>query len=296
MIKLIIFLLSINLFSYQKFYQMDNSKIDKTIKGISKESSISKKIVNISNLFINTPYEIDPLGEGNKKPLYSFKGVDCVTFVESVIAASYSDNLISFKDNLQKIRYRNGEVNYNRRNHIMISQWIPNNIENGFIKEITQDLVDNKNIRLKTIKKEITKKTYNNRKFKKFLKIDDIPIGEYLIKYISIDDFIKYYYKIDIPNGTIMTIVRKDLNNYPIMISHLGFIVKKNKRYYFRNATRSTKFKLVRDAKLMPYLRFYNSYYKSKKWPIIGIQFFEVIDKKSNKDIKKNISKIQSRN
>lgn len=83
--------------------------------------------------YLGTPYVRDPLGEGvapDTDPLIRFDAFDCTTFVETVLADADVEKL-------NKIRYKNGNVDFQNRNHFIESEWIPNNadiIENASAK------------------------------------------------------------------------------------------------------------------------------------------------------------------
>ena len=269
---LIFFIISISVFTKNNyFWQMNEKQINNKIVNINKNNlDFFNKVKKISQLFLKTPYVLNVLGEGKTKSLYSFKGVDCVTFVETVLAISNSENLKSSIDLLQKIRYKNGEISYNKRNHFMMTQWVLNAQELGVIKEATENISKD----IKILKKKITINDFN-KKFKKFKKLNkDLPIGEYKIKYIPIKSFIKNLNKLKIKDGTIMMIIRENKKNNPLFTSHLGFIINSPKGKIFRAATSNTRFKEVKDTYLAPYLRFYRKYYL-KSWKIIGISLYE---------------------
>ncbi|MBN2695753.1 DUF1460 domain-containing protein [bacterium] len=278
-----IFFISTTVFSQNFFHEMGESQIENTIKTIHKKNrSISNRLIHISNYFVKMPYKNDPLGEGKNRPLYSFKEADCVTFVETVLAVTKYSNLKDAVAFLQKIRYKNGDIDYQKRNHFMISQWIPNNTKNGLIKDITQNVLDsikispkNMDLTLSEMKKTITKESYSNSLFKKFIKlIKDLPIGEFSVKYIPLQVLIDNLDIIKIPKGSIMTLVRENKKDYPIVISHLGFIYSYNNKYYFRSASYSRKHKEVKDFDLKKYISFYKNYTKDSNWPLIGVQFY----------------------
>lgn len=91
---------------------------------------------------LGTAYHDGPLGEGPKgtndtDPLVDFSRADCVTFVEQSIAVAATPNYDAMFALLQNIRYKNGEIGYEPRNHFFISDWIANN---PFCTEITRDL------------------------------------------------------------------------------------------------------------------------------------------------------------
>lgn len=106
--------------------------------------SMDKKLDFFARIFLarKSPYVSDPLGEGdngrfNQGPLYRFDGFDCTTFVETVMALALSQNSHQFKDKINQIRYKQGEISYETRNHFPSTDWIPNNTASGFVKDIT---------------------------------------------------------------------------------------------------------------------------------------------------------------
>lgn len=73
--------------------------------------------------FLGARYLNSPLGEEvapDNDPLIRFDAFDCTTFVETVI----SDNNLK---KLNKIRYKNGQVDFLARNHFIETDWLQNN-------------------------------------------------------------------------------------------------------------------------------------------------------------------------
>ncbi len=73
--------------------------------------------------FLGVPYANSPLGEGiapDADPLIRFDVFDCTTFVETVLARADVGKL-------NKIRYKNGQVDFLNRNHFIESDWLINN-------------------------------------------------------------------------------------------------------------------------------------------------------------------------
>lgn len=82
--------------------------------------------------YLGTPYVPDPLGEGfapDADPLIRFDAFDCTTFVETVLA----DGNIN---KLNKIRYKDGKINFINRNHFTESDWLSNNSD--IVQNISQ--------------------------------------------------------------------------------------------------------------------------------------------------------------
>ena len=77
----------------------------------------------IGKKYLGKPYLNDPLGENiapDSDPLIRFDAFDCTTFVETVLA---NDDV----QKLNKIRYKDGNIDFRNRNHFIESEWIPNN-------------------------------------------------------------------------------------------------------------------------------------------------------------------------
>lgn len=79
-----------------------------------------------------TPYKLFCLGEGptakyDRDPLIDFSRADCVTFIEQMLALALSSNYEQMFANLQRIRYKNGEIGFTTRNHYTHADWIPSN-------------------------------------------------------------------------------------------------------------------------------------------------------------------------
>lgn len=79
----------------------------------------------IGDEYMGVKYVNDPLGEGrapDTDPLIRSDAFDCTTFVETVLA--HGD-----VDTLNKIRYKNGEIDFINRNHFIETEWLPNNAD-----------------------------------------------------------------------------------------------------------------------------------------------------------------------
>ncbi|MCL2017877.1 MAG: DUF1460 domain-containing protein [Alphaproteobacteria bacterium] len=84
--------------------------------------------------YIGVPYVLDPLGEGqgaqyDPDPVYRTDAFDCLTFVETVLSESSGLDL-------QKIRYKDGNIDWFKRNHWTETDWIPNTVSMGLIGAI----------------------------------------------------------------------------------------------------------------------------------------------------------------
>jgi len=124
-------------------FTMNAPTVDEYLVDLHKRvPSFSDRVVAIAEKTLGTPYAKDPLGEGpdgqyDKQPLMDLAKVDCVTFVEQTIALAASHSFQETFDTLQRIRYKDGEIAFIKRNHFMIADWIANNT---FCRDITSEL------------------------------------------------------------------------------------------------------------------------------------------------------------
>lgn len=75
--------------------------------------------------YLGAKYVLDPLGEGagyDSDPLIRFDAFDCTTFVETVLAGGDAARL-------NKIRYADGVVAFENRNHFIETDWLTNNAD-----------------------------------------------------------------------------------------------------------------------------------------------------------------------
>lgn len=122
------------------------AEAEKHLLSLATVTNLQERLDVSSKKFLGLPYgKNGPLGEGangryDQDPLYRFDTFDCTTFVETMIALSLSHTVDEFEQQMNRIRYENGEVGYLTRNHFPSLQWIPQNIQNGLLTEIN-DLV-----------------------------------------------------------------------------------------------------------------------------------------------------------
>ena len=79
----------------------------------------------IGEKYLGAKYIRDPLGEQvapDSDPLIRFDAFDCVTFVETSLADGDVNKL-------NRIRYKNGIIDFVNRNHFIETDWLPNNAD-----------------------------------------------------------------------------------------------------------------------------------------------------------------------
>jgi len=126
-----------------RIFEMSQTALDEYLKALTaRQPDFGARLVDVAERSVGTPYASDPLGEGpggtvDKDPMMDLTRVDCVTFIEQAIALAASDSYRSAFDTLQKIRYKRGEVAFEKRNHFMIADWIASNT---FCRDVSAEL------------------------------------------------------------------------------------------------------------------------------------------------------------
>lgn len=148
-VLLSLLLLSSKLFSQEALVVDNNEAIFNSYVAFItpyKDSPFEKVLEQTAHFFLDTPYVGGTLEINEKEQLVvNLEGLDCVTYVENVMALSYavfSKNLSfeTFKTWLQLIRYYVGDVeDYSSRIHYT-SHWIADNESMGLLKDLSQEL------------------------------------------------------------------------------------------------------------------------------------------------------------
>lgn len=211
-------------------YEMSRAEINQLLARLKKKPFL-ERFKLISSLAKGTPYFLGPLGEGenspfDKKPLIDLKRVDCVTYCEQTLALALSNDYKEMFDKLQKIRYKDGQIRMQKRNHYFMVDWLRNN--QWLVKDVTA-IVGQSHTKSRT--QTISHKSLFSKLKYKNLKAEE-PDRTVTISYVPkhklhlISDKMK--------TGDIAVFIQ---NYSGIFASHTGFIVKTNQGIFFRNAT-----------------------------------------------------------
>ena len=87
------------------------------------------RLEHFSRALLKKPYRLGPMGESyldfvENGPLVYLDSVDCVTYVEHVLALALAPNEDSIFNQLQRIRYKKGVIGYTSRKHYMLLDWV----------------------------------------------------------------------------------------------------------------------------------------------------------------------------
>lgn len=214
-------------------------KLDEILHESSKIKEAGSRIDFLSRQFLGTDYKESTLIGDARAPevfVINLEGVDCFTFLDYVEAMRLSDSFSEFKENLRKIRYRNGKVSFENRNHFF-TDW--REFNSGSVNDITEKIGGQKT--------KSMVKALNKREDGTFF-LPGIPVTRRTINYIPsgvIDDSIINKLK----TGDYIGIYSEKQG---LDVSHAGITIKDKNSVYFRHA--SLKQRKVVDNDLRDYM------------------------------------------
>ena len=277
-----------------RFKDLDEAGIAQALRGIHKSHPLlPDRIAAVSAAFLGTPYRLGPMGEGadgefDRGPLYSFRELDCTTFVEEVMALSLEADLEKAKALLQRIRYKGGQVSYVERNHFPEADWLPNNQAAGLLKDISLEVAGT---RAEVSHKRISKRAWHAGHTLKDVKgFPDASAAEQEARLKRMQELGRQFEDavstvpyvplalvpelLDrIPSGTIANLVRANLPDKPVVITHQMLIVVKGGQRFVRHAASG---KAVEDQ---PAQEFFQRYAKAS-WPVVGLNLDQIRDRR----------------
>ena len=244
--KKILFLLLIfssTIFS-QGYTQTDvdicNSKFEFAAEEELQNEPIGDIIVAIGKSFLGTDYEAFTLEKGNDEALIvHLTGLDCYTFFESSLALARAvkmgnPDFEAYKTELQKIRYRKGEMNkYPSRLHYA-TDWLYENDKAGIVKNITEEIDGvpyTDSVYFMSANKDEYAQLKNNDEFLNEITKIEVEINNrdnYFIPQNEIEEV-----EGKIKNGDIILITS---NIDGLDIAHTGIAIEKDGRIHFMHA------------------------------------------------------------
>lgn len=226
---------------------------------------LGQRMRKSTDALLGLPYILNGIGElqePDTDPFVRYDGFDCLTFVEEAIALSLAKDLKSLEEIRLDLRYYDVPYTYSSRNHFMISQWIPNAIQKGYLKDITHTLGETH-----VVSKDITRQNWERWRGRHafHLESSDFPVGTYRLGVLSLDVALQAMN--DIPDGALILIVRQNNPHNPVWISHLGFVVRYSESdIRIRHAT-----KLAGGVVKEHHLKWYFEHLRQYRRPIEGI-------------------------
>jgi hypothetical protein len=230
------------------------------------------RIDALSRLFVGVPYADLPLGDGDKGPepgpLFRTDGVDCQTYVETVLAMANGRSLDQAKAILDDIRYADGKPSFQSRNHFTEAQWLPANAKKGYLADEVPAL----DRRAPTETLVLDKSRWTQVPGLKRLIPANVPDGKYKVRYLPLDQVVRRAG--DIAPGTILMVVREHDPNRVVRITHMGFFLQTDAGPVVRHASTGKEHAVV-DEPLEAFVQRQTEY---TKWKVIGVALARPLD------------------
>lgn len=245
---------------------------------LAKEQSMSlglpQRINLISESLLGVPYLLDPEGEEagfDTDPRQNFEHMDCLTYVEAVLSFSMGETPQEILSIRNDIRYFEGNEHYEYRKHFMFSQWIPSNIELGYIQDISIQIGKTERFS-RTFTEDLWKNWGGKKKIP--LSHERFPMGMFELDVLPVEEAIRNIEKI--PSGALLVVIRDSNKGNPVLISHIGFVIDKKvgskTKKKMRHATIMGKPQGVKEHDLLWYLNHMKDY--PYKWKVRGVSIF----------------------
>jgi hypothetical protein len=122
---------------------LNRRRVEQLLSKTKYDRSAGSRINVLSRHFLGHPYKPNPLiGSAHTAEVFtaSLDGFDCVTYIETIVALARAFNVDDFIEWLRQIRYEQGRIQWERRNHYM-TLWIRNNARKGIISQVSMPAV-----------------------------------------------------------------------------------------------------------------------------------------------------------
>jgi len=122
---------------------LSRRRVQRLLSATKDVRSTGSRLDVLSRHFLGHPYKANPLiGSADTAEVFtaSLDGFDCVTYIETIVALARAGNVDDFTEWLRQIRYQQGRIQWQRRNHYM-TLWIRNNVRKGIIRPVSTPAV-----------------------------------------------------------------------------------------------------------------------------------------------------------
>jgi hypothetical protein len=213
-------------------------ELDTLLHNASAFSTTNEKVDLLSRQLLNIPYKENTLIGSSEYPeafVINLDSVDCFTFLDYVEAFLLSKSFNEFKDCLRNVRYQDGKVQFEKRNHFFIS-W----------REYNSDIVE-----------DVTTSVGNSVRVEK--ELNDRGDGTlYLPGVACINSTINYIPSESIDNKVIDKLETGDYigiysDKAGLDVSHVGIFIRDNDKTFLRHA--SQKHQRIIDEDFREYIK-----------------------------------------
>jgi hypothetical protein len=195
-------------------------------------------INRVSSAFLGTPYQANTLIGGasiSEELVANFNGVDCFTFLDYVEALFRSHDQTSFRDNLVRIRYAEGKVDFLSRRHFF-SDWFATAPGNAL--DVTPEISP----QYKVVEKQLNFKSEGEQYISglgiQSRKIHYIPrdkLDQQVLSCLKTGDYVGVYSPLE-----------------GLDVSHVGIVIHEDPQVWFRHASFNNE---VVDSPFLEYMK-----------------------------------------
>ena len=251
--------------------RMSDQDLDARIREAHQTPDFSARIDALSKLFLGVPYGEFPLGEGSgvePQPRWRTDKVDCQTYVETVMAMANAKGLDEAKTILDDIRYTKPPVSFANRNHFTEAQWLPANLEKGYVRDEAVSIDGHAPEETLVLHKAQWSKVKGLQR----LEPANIPEGKFAIRYLPIAEAKRKASSIE--PGTILMVVREHDAQRVVRVSHMGFVVKGPRGLLVRHASTGDVHAVVDED----FFLFLDKQAEYRKWKVAGVALAMPLD------------------
>jgi hypothetical protein len=254
----------------------DDARLEALLTSV-RGRALDARLLGLSQQLLGTPYTHSPLGEGEGQdpdPRLRLDRVDCLTFVETVMALALSSSVEDVVHVLDSLRYRT-RPDYAGRNHLMEAEWLPSNAAKGMVLDVTAQLGGQATV---AGWKVLGPEAWGSATARALaLPAEARPTGRFPLSILPVTEVAARAARW--PSGTLLLVVREDAPWRITRVSHLGFVVQRGGKTFLRHATRGWKDGVV-DEELSHLLARHARY----AWKVQGVSLWEVRDPRPARD------------
>ncbi len=237
------------------------------------------RAVAASAPLLGVRYRLGPLGEGHgpdPDPRFRLDAFDCVTFVETAMALGAGRSEEEVRRALDDIRYGQA-VDLADRDHEVLSQWIPRNVEKGWVRPISRELAGDAAVEAATV--------YDRARWARLARLgrglpgvpgDLLPVGRFATEVVPPSALAAVEPRL--PDGAVVWVVREERLDQVTRVTHGGLVVVKQGRRWVRHANSTPgRMRVVEE----PLALFVEHQRKASARPLTGLAFFAVPDSRA---------------
>lgn len=216
-------------------------KLDELLREAGNVQNPGERIAFLSRQFLNRPYKDATLIGDVKTPevlVINLETFDCFTFLDTIEAMRLSHTFTDFHKKLIGVRYKEGIVSYEKRNHFF-TDWCAFN--KGSIQDMTEPIGGAK---IKTVNKALNRKDDGS-----FFLAGIAPL-ERTVSYIPSEDVDKTVLA-DMKTGDYVGIY-SELQG--LDVSHVGIFINNRSGLTFRHASSAPDIRKVVDQDFLTYI------------------------------------------